>query len=127
MAKIKLGARPESFKRSVSFPLLEGGEDGVIECVFKYRTRTEFGKFIDGLFADAKEAPAQSGEFSMQNLMEKTRDKNADYLLEIVTGWSLDEALSRDNLQQLCDEIPSAATAIMESYRLAITEGRLGN
>ena len=46
--KIKLGSRPKSFTRIVKFPMLEGGE-GSIECTFKYRTRSEFGVFIDAL------------------------------------------------------------------------------
>ena len=126
MAKIKLGARPKTFKRVVSFPMLEGGE-GTIECVFKYRTRTEFGAFIDRIFADAGEKNAAGDDFSVESLMTKTCDKNADYLLEILDGWNLDEGLSRDSLQQLADECPAAVNAVMNAYRDAVRDGRLGN
>lgn len=127
MAKIKLGARPKSFKRVVKFPLLEGGE-GAIECIYKYRTRSEFGIFIDRLMdaAGAKEKP-DGEKFSMAELMERTAGANADYIMDVLDGWNLDEDLTKANVQQLADEYPAAATAVMESYRLACLEGRLGN
>lgn len=124
--KIKLGARPESFKRTVTFPLVEGGE-GAIEVSYKYRTKTKFGEFIDRLFADAKEERPADGEFKMADLMAKARDKNAAYLLDVMDGWNLEEPLNRETAEQLCDEIPAAATEIMEVYRQAIVEGRVKN
>lgn len=124
MAIIKLGARPKSFKRIVTFPLIEGGE-GAIEVSFRYRTRTEFGKFIDSIVADAQAQGDQ--QFSMADLMERTRDKNAAYLMDVIDGWNLDEPLTRATVEQLCDELPGAATEIMEQYRKATVEGRLGN
>ena len=124
MAIIKLGARPKSFKRVVTFPLVEGGE-GAIEVSFKYRTRTEFGKFIDSIVSDAQAQGDQ--RFSMADLMERTRDKNAAYLMDVIDGWNLDEPLTRATVEQLCDELPGAATEIMAAYRKATVEGRLGN
>ena len=85
MAKIKLGNAPENFKRTVTFPLLDGTE-GQIECVFKYRTRTQFGALVDSLSKDAGE-PLKNGQFSMETLMEKTRDKNGEYLIEVLEEW----------------------------------------
>lgn len=126
MAKIKLGNRPANFKRTVTFPLLDGSE-GAIEVVYKYRTRSEFGKFIDSLFNEAKEDKPADEKFSMAELMNKTRDKNAAYLLDVIEGWNLDEPLTRETAEQLCDELPAAAAEIMEVYRKATVEGRLGN
>ena len=126
MAKIVLGRKPKSFKRVVSFPMLDG-EDGSIECTFKYRTRREFGDFFDTLFAETDEKPSADGKFSMADLMGKTSAKNAEYLLKVLDGWNLDEEISKATLEQLSDEVPSAVTAIMEAYRLSILEGRLGN
>jgi len=125
--KIKLGARPKSFTRIVKFPMLEGGE-GSIECTYKYRTRSEFGVFIDELVESAGAKPKEDGEkFSMEELMERTAGQNAKYILDVLDGWNLDEDLSKANVQQLADELPAAAAAIMESYRTACVEGRLGN
>ena len=128
MAKVKLGARPKNFKRNVEFDMLDGTK-GNIECVYKYRTRSEFGAFVDEMFdkanpANPDETPKQ---LSMTELMEKTKDTNADYLLKVLDGWNLDEELSRESLQQLADEVPAAVGAMMETYRAAILEGRLGN
>lgn len=126
MASIKLGNRPKNFKRIVKFGLIEGGE-GSIECMFKYRTRSEFGRLIDGMAHDARQNGAAGADLSVAQIMDATKDKNAAYLLDVLDGWNLDEVLTRDTAAQLCDELPGAATEIMEAYRLAIVEGRLGN
>lgn len=130
MAKISLGKRPKSFKRVIKVPMLEGGE-GTIEVSFIYRTRSEFGAFVDGLLKSAEVTPASASDedvaFSLQQALERTRDTNADYILQIVDAWNLDEPFSRAAVVQLCDELPGAAQAIINEYRAGITEGRLGN
>jgi hypothetical protein len=127
-SKIKLGARPKNFERTVTFPMLDG-TTGSIKVNYKYRTRSEFGQFIDEIIAAAGEKKAQDDDekFSMAALMEKTAGSNADYVMRVIDGWNLDEDLTRENVQQLADELPAAVNAIMETYRSAITEGRLGN
>lgn len=130
MAKLILGKRPKNFKTKVSFPMLDG-DTGVMEISYIYRTRTEFGALIDGLMEEAGvETPDGSEEaqkFSLAEALEKTRDTNADYIMKVVDGWNLDVEFSRDTVAQLCDEVPAAAMSIMNTYRNAITEGRLGN
>ena len=127
-SKIKLGNRPKSFKRVVTFDMLEGGQ-GSIECIYKYRTRSEFGVFVDALMeaAGAKDQQPEGEKFSMRELMERTAGANVDYILDVLEGWNLDEDLSKPNVQQLSDALPAAAIAIMETYRTACVEGRLGN
>lgn len=126
MAKIVLGKRPESFKRKVTFHMLDGG-DGIIMCEFKYRTKKEFGELIDSMAQDAGVAPEVDKPLLIADLMGKTVDKNADYLMDVLKGWDVDADLTRDNAAQLANELPGAAVAIMESYRAAVVEGRLGN
>jgi hypothetical protein len=81
MAKIVLGSRPKNFKSLVTIPMLEGGE-GTIEVSYIYRTRTEFGKLIDGLMDDAKVVPtseaAEDQAFSLEDALNKTKETNAD-------------------------------------------------
>jgi hypothetical protein len=125
MAKITLGKTPKSFKKVVTVDLLDG-TSGSVECEFKYRTRTEFGAFLDGIFADAGVKPSED-KVALEEVMAKTRDTNADYLLQVLDGWNLDDELNKANLQQLCDEFPGVANSIMEAYRLAVTEGRTKN
>lgn len=131
MAKITLGKRPRVFKKTITVPMLEGGE-GSVEVVYKYRTRTEFGAFVDELISDAGTPPPASQadedvKFSLESALTATRDKNADYIMRIAEGWNLDIEFSRDSVVQMCDELPGAALQIIDSYRAAITEGRLGN
>ena len=130
MAKITLGTRPKNFKRRLTIALPED-EQGTIELLYVYRTRAEFGAFVDGLLKSAEVTPASASDedvaFSLQQALERTRDTNADYILQIVAGWNLPDDFSRPAVVQLCDELPGVALAIINDYRAAITEGRLGN
>lgn len=126
MAFIKLGQRPKSFRRAVTFPMLDGTQ-GTIECTFKYRTRSEFGEFIDGLIKASDARVDSAGTFSLADIVNATTEKNVDYLLAVLDGWNLDEELNAANLRQLADEVPAAVAAIMEAYGNAVRDGRLGN
>lgn len=151
MAKITLGNKPKNFPHEVTFPMLDGTQ-GVIEILFKYRTRKEYGAFVDewkrqreaqasadvqaklkAHEAAAQQAKEAGAEVPALELLTQTEmqaavvDGNADYILQIADGWNLDFAFSRENLQQLCDEEPSAGPAIVTAYRAALTEARLGN
>lgn len=130
MAKVVLGKRPQSFKRTITVDLLEGGK-GTVEIEYIYRTRTEFGVFVDELLSDAGVKPTGSSEddvkFSLEAALKKARDANADYILKVAKDWNLDVDFSRESVAQLCDELPGVAQQIIEVYRAAITEGRLGN
>ena len=128
MALIKLGSTPKSFKRALIVDMLDGTK-GSIEVTYKYRTRTEFGKFLDSIFKDAGVKPdaGEDEKVVIEKVMEKTRDTNADYLIQVIDGWNLESELTKANLQQLCDEFPGVANVIMESYRTAVTEGRAKN
>ena len=122
MAKIKLGSRPASFSKVVKFPMLDGTE-GAIKVDFKYRTRSEFGKFVD----EAVEANAEPDAVVGNPKSYLFAIVGAEYILKIANGWDLDDEFNLDNALKLCDELPAAATAIMQTYRAAIVEGRLGN
>lgn len=130
MAKITLGKRPESFKRVITVELLEGGK-GTVEIEYIYRTRTEFGVFVDELLSDAGVKPTGGSDddvkFSLETALKKARDANADYIMKVAKDWNLDVDFSREAVAQLCDELPGVAQQIIEVYRTAITEGRLGN
>jgi hypothetical protein len=130
MAKIKLGARPKTFKRVIKVALPEG-EEGTIEVVYRYRTKTEFGKFLDEVLAagqvTVQATDADGVTLALADALAKTRDANADYILRVADGWNLDAEFSRETVAQLCDELPGVALAIMDQYRTACVEGRLGN
>jgi hypothetical protein len=128
MSKIKLGNTPKTFKPcAVKFPMPDGSE-GVIQATFHYRTRTQFGQFLNQVFADAGDTPKADEKPDFEVIFAKTKDKNADHLTLALAGWDVeDQELNRQNLQQLADELPGAAVALMTAYNLACTEGRLGN
>lgn len=128
MATIKLGSRPKNFTAPVKFKLLDG-TDAAIDVTFKYRTRTEFGAFLDEIYAENNVKPAETDD--QQNLLERAYqagvENHAKQIMRAAESWNLDEPFTLDSVSALCDEFPSAALAIMETYRVAITEGRLGN
>ena len=133
--KITLGQRPKSFKPvPVKFQMPDGTE-GQITATFKYFTKTESGKLIDALIAEAKakfeasekESEDEAKTVSMEALMGKTRDQNAAYLLKVLDAWDVDATLGLDTLQQLDNEIPSASAAIMDAFVSAAQAGKLGN
>lgn len=138
MTKIILSQRPKNFKCSVSFPMLSGAV-GIIECTFKYRSRREFGELLQTVYKDAAAVaqpaaapvtpgvPAAPQELDLRVLYDKGVDKAAAHLQEVLEAWGLDEPLTLENLDTLADGLPAAAGAIMEAYRIACTEGRLGN
>ena len=136
MAKITLGKKPKNFKKTISVQMLDG-TTGTVECVFKYRTKKEYGEFIDGITEaaraaeKAKETPkaedAEAKHFSLSEYLDNSVDAGADYILQILEGWNLDVELSKQSLEDLGNEFPGATAAIIDTYRTAVLEGRLGN
>jgi hypothetical protein len=138
--KIKLGARPKTFVRTITFPMVEGGE-GCMELTFKYRSRKELAKLTDEVQAAAQaqhdadiaaiKAKAEKSEpiepLKQVDLLDRDVSLQVDYLMQVVEGWNLDEKFDRAAVEQLADEVPAAIGAAIETYRKAINEGRLGN
>jgi hypothetical protein len=138
--RIKLGARPKSFVRTITFPMVEGGE-GCMELTFKYRSRKELAKLTDEVQAAAQaqheadiaaiKAKAAKNEpiepLKQVDLLDRDMSLQVDYLMQVVEGWNLDEKFDRAAVEQLADEVPVAIAAAIETYRKAINEGRLGN
>lgn len=121
MAVVKLGQRPKNFKKTISVSLPEGGT-GTIECVFTYRTMTEWGAFADSMVNEKSIAG-----LSWKEVLERKRETNADYIMKVVEGWNLDSEFNKASVLQLCDEYPGIADEIINQYRDALIEGRLGN
>lgn len=144
MAKIVLGKTPKNFTHTVSIKMLDG-TTGEVECKFKYRTRKQFGEFVDRVNREAREAgkaelekaenPAQpavdSGAevkpFSLAEHVSGVLANNSKYMLQILEGWNLEAPLTVESLEQLGDEIPGASAAIINIYRTVISEGIMGN
>ena len=137
MAKITLGQRPKNFTRTVRFTQVDG-TPGQMDVTYIYRTRKEFGKFADGIRAQAKvgdetmidkiKALAAEGKaLSQEDILAQENAVNVSYVMGCIEGWNLDVEFSADAVAQLADEVPAAVSAIIADYRDAITEGRSGN
>lgn len=149
MSKVTLGNRPTQFKPfPVSYPAPDGTEQ-TVKVTFKYRTRKEFGAWLDSLMSSAAQAPdapymeddAQppatpvylEDEIDAQSLgrMEGFFDSMnigvADFILGCVDAWDADIPLTREAVMQYADEAPAGPEAVMTAYRLACREGKLGN
>ena len=142
MPKIILGQRPAAFAPvDVSFIDPVTGKRLTIPAVqFKYRTRKEYGTWLDELTTAAHRADAPVDEAAaaaadadsplpvMGAAMEVSVQRNAAFLIGAVHAWGLEGVpLTPETLHQLCDEQPAAAAAISGAYRAAVVEGRLGN
>lgn len=127
--KVTLGARPKTFKSFDVKVTMPDGEEGIIPVTFKYRTKSEFGKWMDEAIAigkdDVKSQPAD--EFSWEKFYEMNTDAAVDQVLSAVDSWGLDIPLSRDSLKQMGDEMPAAISAMLAAYGGACRDGRLGN
>ena len=136
MAKIVLGQRPESFKKTVEIPLLDGSTSDVT-LTFMYRSRTQYAELIDKHNDAARarhknegDTRPQDGEdkvFRLEKFVGLNNDADADLILKIADGWDLEDEFDKANVKRLIDDFGGASTKIVETYRIAINEGRLGN
>lgn len=131
MAKLKLGAIPKTFKQKVEIPLLNG-ETLDITFDFKYKTRSEFGAFVDKYVKSVSEAPkgkkqADDEAQTLEGHFVNENEANAKYILEIADGWDLEDEFNQENITQLIDACSSANTAIGDAYSQALTKGRIKN
>ena len=127
--KVTLGNTPKTFKEFDVKVTMPDGEECIIPVTFRYRTKSELGKWMDEAISagknDAKGRPAE--EFSWEKFYEMNTGAAVDQLLSAVDSWGLDIPFARDTLKQLGDEIPAAITAMLAAYGAACREGRLGN
>ena len=126
--KVTLGSRPKSFKQTVKV-MLHDGEEGEIIVSFRYRTRKEYGQLVDTLVdrARASGGAPQGDARVMELALESRSAMQVEHLMEIMDGWNLDQPFDRAHVEQLNDELPGLAQAIIERYQQSSIEGRLGN
>lgn len=138
--KIILGKRPKSFDKTVEFTMLDGSA-GCIPATYKYRTRKELAQLTDEIQSTAKaqaeadveamKAKIEKGEtieaLKQVDLLDREMSLQVDYLMQALEAWGLDVKFDRGAVEQLADELPAAIPALIDGYRKAINEGRLGN
>jgi hypothetical protein len=101
--KFSLSIKP-TFKAKVAIPV-PGATAELVEFTFRGRTRDEFKAFVDSL---------------------KDRE-DVEVVMDIASGWELDDAFDAENVEVLCQNYLGAARAIIEKYLSELTQARLGN
>lgn len=105
MTKPKFSLTPApTFPGKVAIPV-PGKLPEVLEFTFIGRTRDEFKKF---------------GE----NRMER---EAVDVVMDIISGWELEDAFNRDNVELLLQNYIGAGNALVMAYAQLLTEGRAKN
>lgn len=103
MAKLRLIPDP-TFSAKVGIPVA-GGEPADVQFTFKHRTRA-----------------------ALLAWTEECKDKpDPDVVLDMVSGWDLDDAFTPENVAKLCDNYPGAGTAIYVAYLGEIRGARAKN
>lgn len=123
---IVLGKKPDGIPDTLKIKLPDGTE-GLLPVTFKYRTRTEFGEFLDSIFG--AELPAFDGTSKNASTQQQraTVQINGQYIHGCLKDWGLDAPFTLQSCIQLADELPGAVQQIMDNYRRLTMEGRLGN
>lgn len=129
MPKIKLGAPPKTFPHTVTYALLEGGDD-CIKLQYRYRDRIEYADFIAALFPNletGKPAVESGSGYDIRGVVVKDLQRSVDHIMGAVVSWDLDDEVSAANVARFVKEFPGAAQAVIDDYRTAIVEGRTKN
>lgn len=93
-----------TFKAMVAIQV-PGGKAAEVEFVFKHRDRDNFKEFVDSL--EGRE--------------------DVDILLDIASGWELEDAFDEKNLQKLVDNYLGAGRAVLQAYISELTAARAKN
>ena len=105
MAKIKLvlTANP-TFKSKVSIPVA-GAPSVPVEFTFRHRNKEAFAEWVKGI----------------------TDKDDTDLILEVASGWELEDAFDKENIALMCENYMGAARAVIEKYINEQTAAKLGN
>jgi Domain of unknown function (DUF1789). len=104
MAKKFTLAIAPTFKREVSIPV-PGERSATIPFTFKHKTRDELKDFIASL--EGRE--------------------DLDVVMEVASGWGIEEAFEEDNVAILLQNYPGSALAIINTYLTEVSGARKGN
>lgn len=124
--QITLGKKPDGIPDALEV-VMPDGTKGLLPVTFKYRTRTEFGQFLDTVFSTP--APEFDGAAMKASEAQQrgTVQLNGQYIFGCLKDWGLDTPFTLQACIQLADELPGAVQAVMNRYRQLTVEGRLGN
>ena len=103
MARLQLNPAP-TFTAKVGIPV-PGAEAAQVEFTFKHRTRTALSTWLAG-----------------------GKDRaDVDAIMDMCTGWDLDEAFTRENVSTLVENYIGAPAVLVEFYYTELGKRKLGN
>ena len=103
MAKLKLDPNP-TFDASVNVPV-PGSDPVPVRFTFKHRSRS-----------------------ACMEWFKAAADKSdVDILLDVASGWELDDAFTRENVERLCDNYAGTGFAVMDVYLKELRGERVKN
>lgn len=119
--KAIVAERMEALKKQAEAALAEasGVEEPADETAKKQRIRDTWAKALENV-----------KEFEQSNAAEMAgidNSKQAEFAMEIATGWSLDIPMDKDALAELEDEYPGSIERLIEKYDAAIRGAREKN
>jgi hypothetical protein len=103
MAKLSLVAKP-TFTAKVQIPVA-GDKAATVQFTFKGRTREAFKAFMESL----------------------TDREDVDVILDMCSGWDLEDAFDKENIELLNQNYLGAARAIIDVYLSELTAARAKN
>lgn len=104
--KFKLTPDP-TFKKSVEIPI-PGARPASVEFIFKHRNKEQLSEWLENV-----------GKF----------DTDAALILDIASGWDLEDPFDDESIATLCNEYAGAGTSVLHTYVAEASGGqvRLGN
>jgi len=124
MPKLQLGQAPKSFQAIVLIPVIDG-EPQELGFTFKYRSRTEYAKFIQPILTPKEEKADK--DLTLLQVISKSDAASVKFIMDVAEGWDLTDKFNATNVGKLVDEFPAAPAAISEAYSKILLEGRVKN
>lgn len=105
MAKLRLEPNP-TFDYAVAIPV-PGGDPVRVRFTFKHRSRTAALAWVESL--------------------KETESTDVDQVMAVASGWELDDAFTRENVEALCENYGGASRAILDVYMRELRGAREKN
>ncbi|OZI23620.1 hypothetical protein CAL26_09265 [Bordetella genomosp. 9] len=104
--KIKFTLTPQpTFKHKVPMPI-PGAGFAEVEITFKHRSKAEFKEFME---------------------RAKEQDDDVALVMDVASGWELQEPFDQEHVGKLVDSYVGAARAIFTAYVDELIKARVGN
>ena len=113
-AKLSLALNP-TFAATVLIPM-PGGEPAPVVFTFRHKTRTQMAAFLSARAPKDVDAAEPQPKPELVDVVGRAVERDADMVMEIATGWDLDDAFARDSVVRLIDLYEKAAGAILSTY-----------